>query len=129
MKIKRFQRWRKVEGGDKKKFKFRSSLVKVEGDKSLSKDAPIRSWTKIILLRPVGLLGRCKFSMGFRAIDGTTKISNAVRKTGDGCFGMRLGPEDCEFFIASNDGRVYLEAVECVDIKDSRPEISKLCLY
>lgn len=132
MKIMKWQRWRNITHGGEGKFKFWSGLVKVEGDKTLEKGCPMKNWKRAIVLGPVGD-SKVRFSMGFKAIDGTTKISTATRRIEDGLFCMRLGPDDCEFFIASNDGRVYLgDPVDCFNIigkEDKDPDTSKLCLY
>lgn len=117
MKVKRFQRWKKVNYGNKKKFKFWSHKIKGEGDKALTKDSPLRDWKKIIVLRSIGD-PETTFSMGFSTVSGDTKVSNVLRKIKKGSFGMRLGPEDCNFFIASNESKVGLELVEYTDITD-----------
>ncbi len=122
----KYQRWRKVDYGKDRKLKFWSYKVKGEGDKALAKDSPLRGWKKIIVLMPIGG-PETTFSMGFSAISGDTKVSDVVRKIKKGPFGMRLGPEDCEFFIASNDNEVGLEFVGYTDIADESK--SELPLY
>lgn len=117
MKKKIFQFWRKIEYGDRTKFKFWSLKVKGEGDKNLAKKTPMRKWRKIIILNPIGEL-ETVFSIGYSDIFGNTKICNAKRRVGQAYFGMRMGPEDCEFFIVSNYGEVELEFIKYVDIKD-----------
>lgn len=132
MKVKRFQRWRKVTYGDETKFKFWSPKTKIEGDKSSKNGSPISSWAKAVLLEPTVRPGgsfETTFSMGFSDAFGNTKVSSVTRKVNEGLFGMRIGPEDCEFFIVSNNEEVGLETIDCVDVNDSDPGISKLCLY
>ena len=102
-------KWRKrVKYGDKDEFKFWSSKVKGKGDKTLEKGTFLKEWTKVIVLTPKGKPDTI-FSMGFSSVFGDTEVSNALRKIEEGPFGMRMGPEDCEFFIASNQGEVVLD--------------------
>ena len=106
---------RKVEYGDKDEFKFWSPKVKGKGDKTLEKGTPLEKWTKVIVLMPIGSPDII-FSMGFSSVFGDTIVSDAVRRIGESSFGMRMGPEDCEFFIVSNQGKVELDFVHYVHI-------------
>lgn len=109
------QHWRDIKFADEKEFKFWASVTG-KGDKSLSSGTPQGKWKKSIILKPIGELGTT-FSMGFNSvIFGITRISDAIRKVEQGSFGMRMGPEDCDFFIASNDGKVKLEIVRYIGI-------------
>ncbi len=99
-------------------FKWWSPKVKGEGDSAMPKGSRTSDWRKIIILQPVGA-PKTIFSMGFSSIFGDTATSDAIRRIEEGPFGMRMGPEDCEFFIVSNEGEVQLEFVECVDIDKS----------
>ena len=126
MKVKKLQIWRKVDYGDERKFKFWSSKVKGKGDETLAKDSSLKDWKKVIVLKPIGNL-KTRFSMGFSSIFGETKVSSAIRRVEDESFGMRMGPEDCDFFIVSNEGEVGLEFVEYADIDDKTK--SELPLY
>ncbi|MDD4358310.1 MAG: hypothetical protein PHY30_00665 [Candidatus Pacebacteria bacterium] len=96
-------------------FRFWSEKVKGEGDETLGKGALPDNWTKVIVLKSKGDL-ETLFSIGFINADGNTMISKSERKVGDGLFGMRMGPEDCEFFIVSNQGEVALEFAYYVNI-------------
>lgn len=123
MKVKRWQIWKKVIYGKKNASKFWSPRIKGEGDKNLAKDSPMKDWRKIIVLKPTGE-PETSFSMGFSDIFGNTKVSSAKRKVKEGPFGMRMGPDDCEFFVVSNDDAVGLKFVEYADIGDeTEPEL------
>lgn len=122
----KYQRWRKVDYGKDRKLKFWSCKIKGKGDKDLAEGSPLRDWKKIIILEPVGD-PETTFSMGFSTVSGDTKVLSVDRKIKKGPFGMRLGPEDCEFFIASNNNEVGLEFVEYIDIADKSK--SELPLY
>ena len=126
MKVTRWQIWKKVIYGNKNAFKFWSPKVKGESDKDLSKDSPMKDWRKVIVLRPIGN-PETTFSMGFSDIFGNTKVSSAKRKVKQGSFGMRMGPDDCGFFVVSNDDMVELKFVEYADITDEAK--SELQLY
>ncbi len=128
MKIKRFQiwLWRKINYGDVKKFKFWSAQVKGEGDQTLAKDSSLQDWKKVVVLAPLGS-PKTTFSMGFSDAFGNTKVSTATRRVKEGPFGMRMGPENCLFFIASNKGIVELEVVGYTTIDDETR--SELTLY
>lgn len=124
MKTKWFQFYREVgEYHDTRRFWFWSSLVRSEGDKSLPPSSPKspskqwKTWRKVIKLRPQGD-PTTHFSMGFKDAFGRVMISTAKRRVGDGPFGMRVGPEDCELFIVSNEGLVGLEFVKYTNIND-----------
>ncbi|MFH1671297.1 MAG: hypothetical protein ABH889_00765 [Candidatus Portnoybacteria bacterium] len=118
MKIKKNQSWRKVNYRDEGKFKFWSLLVRGEGDEKLANDSPMDQWKKVIILRPLGD-PKTIFSMGFSDNLGNVKVSNATRRVAEGPFGMRMGPEDCHFFIASNNSEVRLELVDYTVIDES----------
>jgi len=78
-----------------------SNIVKALGDKRLApEDRDPAKWTKIVILRPIGP-SDAQFSMGFIAYNGYTAICDTPRRVVDGPFGMRMGPEDCSFFIAA----------------------------
>jgi hypothetical protein len=126
MKVIKWQIWKNVLYRDRTSFKFWSAKIPGTGDKSLPKGDPIKKWRKIIVLRPIGNL-ETVFSVGFNDILGRSKVSSATRKIKDGLFGMRMGPDDCQFFVASNTGEVKLEFVEYSDIGDE--SWSKLPLY
>lgn len=118
MKIKRFQIWRKINYRDIKKFRFWSVLVRGEGDETLAPGSSLKAWKKVIVLKPLGE-PKTVFSMGFSDNFGHIMVSSASRRVEEGPFGMRMGPEDCRFFIASNNGEVGLEFVEYATIADS----------
>ncbi|MBU2540099.1 hypothetical protein KJ786_02985 [Patescibacteria group bacterium] len=86
-----------------------------------------KDWRKIIILMPTGD-PKTRFSIGFYK-DDIYKLSTATRKVRNGPFGMRMGPENCGFFIVSNkkDRRLGLKFVEYADIDDKT--YSKLPLY
>lgn len=118
MKIKKHIVWRGTKYKENSEIKFWSNKIKGKGDKTLSKDSPsLRGWKKVIVLKPIGD-PETTFSMGFIPVSGGTKISNIVRKIRKGPFGMRLCPDDCELFIAGNDGKLKLEFVKYADIAD-----------
>jgi len=112
----RLQLWPKVQYNSRK-FKWWSVKVKGEGDTALSKGSPRGRWRKIIILQPLGA-PNTTFSIGFSSAFGETRISTAQRKVVEGPFGMRMGPEDCWFFIASNKGEVELNLMRYVDIDE-----------
>ena len=124
MKIKRHIIWRRVKYGNNR-FKFWSCKITGKGDKTLLKDSLFpRDWKKVIVFRPTGD-PETTFSMG-SSIAGITKVkvSDIVRMIKKGPFGMRLRPYDCEFFVASNVGKVGLEFVKYADIADeTEPEL------
>jgi len=122
MKIIQDQHWRKIEYNNTTEFKFWSEKAKGKGDESLPPGTPFESWRKIVILKPLGE-PESTFSMGFSSIFDGAEISDATRKVKDGPFGMRMGPEDCEFFIVSNDGKVELEIVQYVDIAELEPDL------
>jgi len=104
-------RWKRISKyEDKGEFKFWSSEVEGKGDETLGKGTSLEEWTKVIVLMPKGNSDTI-FSMGFSSVFGDTIVSDAVRRIGEGPFGMRIGPEDCEFFIVSNQGEVKLDFV------------------
>ena len=117
MEIKKHIVWRGTNYGKNRKIRFWSNKVKGKGDETLPKDSYLKDRKKIIILKPVGD-PETTFSMGFIPVSGNTKISNVIRKIERGPFGMRLLPDDCELFIASNDGKVKLEFVRYAYIAD-----------
>lgn len=117
MQIKRLQFWKGAIFGDLSLFPFWSKKVWGEGDESLSKQSPMRKWKKTIILSPFGNPDTV-FSPGFIDILGACKISSLTRKVEDGPFAMRMGPDDCWFFIASKKGMVYLDSIGYADIDD-----------
>jgi len=110
------QHWRDVKFGDEREFRFWSSVTG-KGDEALLPGSPLGNWRKIIVLKPMGDL-ETVFSIGFSSISGDTKVSDATRRIKEGPFGMRMGPEDCDFFISSNDGKIELEIVQYIDIAE-----------
>lgn len=111
--------WKKrVEYGSKDEFRFWSEKVKGEGDKDLEAKRPLEKWRKVIILKPKGSPDTI-FSMGFSSVFGDTIVSNLVRRIEEGPFGMRMGSEDCEFFIVSNQGKVELRFSRYADINES----------
>lgn len=131
MKVKIFQKWREViyKG---KEFRFWSETVDERGDKDLPENAPMREWKKIVLLEPSPTIDgsmEAWFSMGFLLPFGQAKISSATRKISDGLFGMRLGPGDCSFFIASNNGGVHLQGIDCVDKAELEKDKENITIY
>lgn len=107
MKKKRFQIWRESH----KKFGFWSKRVRGFGLEGKSR-------TTVIILNPTGS-PKTVFSIGFSDVSGNnSKISNATRRVEEGPFGMRMGRNDCDFFIVSNNGEVGLELVEYANIND-----------
>lgn len=119
------QTWRSVEyrGAE---FGFWSPKIKGRGDSSLANDSSMESWAKIILLSPTGKPDTM-FSIGFSDVFGNTKISSAKRKVKDGPFGMRMGPQDCEFFVASAEDSIGLAFMKYVSIEDRA--MQKVALY
>jgi len=124
--IKKHQILRTVKYRNKRGSRFWSNKIKGKGDQTISKDLLFpRDWKRVIVLRPIGD-PETTFSMG-SVIAGTNKVkvSNIVRPIRKGLFGMRLGSDDCEFFVASNTGKVKLEFVKYTDIADeTEPELS-----
>jgi len=126
VKIKRFQIWRKISYRDVKKFRFWSTQIRGEGDETLAKESSLKDWRKVVVLKPLGDL-KTVFSVGFSDNFGNVKVSKASRRVEEGPFGMRMGPEDCRFFIVSNNGEVGLEFAEHTTIADVTK--SELALY
>ena len=127
MEIKRHIVWRGTNYGKNREIEFWSNKIKGKGDETLPKDSPsLRGWKKVIVLKPIGD-PETTFSMGFIPVSGGTKISDIIRKIKKGPFGMRLCPDDCEFFIVSNSDKVKLELVRYADITDKTE--SELPLY
>lgn len=110
MKIKKSQKWQEVSYRDVKKFRFWSTQVRGEGDETLAEDSSLKNWKKVVILKPLGN-PKTTFSMGFSDAFDHTEVSNAKRRVEEGPFGMRMGREDCRFFIVSNSGIVGLEVV------------------
>lgn len=125
MKVKR-SLWRKIRYGNSEKFTYWSPKIRGKGDETLAEGSSIKDWRKVVVVQPSGS-PETAFSMGFSNVFGDTKISSAVRKVKDGPFGMRMGPKPCDFFIASNQGKVDLRLIEYTDIKDKTK--SDLFLY
>ncbi|OGD24254.1 hypothetical protein A2Z10_03285 [Candidatus Azambacteria bacterium RBG_16_47_10] len=107
------QRWDDVEYGKERirSFLCWSNLVEGRGDEKLK---PSRSsmlgafnwlrkyfrWKKYIILVPKTKVYDVPFRVGFYSKQlGVCKISTAVRNASDGPFAMRMGPEDCHFFV------------------------------
>lgn len=117
-----WQSWETVFYGRKgvENFLYASNLVKGERDDSLRPSrspmlGPINwiikclKWKKYIILVPKGGL-HTKFQVGFYdEVYGTCKMSSAIRKVYDGPFAMRMGPNDCYFFIVGYNEVVTLE--------------------
>jgi len=103
----------------REEFDYYSSSVKGEGDEDLPEDASMEEWTKVIILKPTGK-NKTIISPGFETVFGDVLVSNATRRVGSNPFGMRMGPEDCQFFVVSNEGEVGLEFVEYAHIDDDR---------
>ncbi len=124
MKVKRFQRWKKVN--IKEDFKYCSGFTEVKGDKNLPENAPREEW-KIVIFEPAPRPGGSReatFSMGFMLPDGTAKVSNVKRKINDGPFAMRIGPGDCNFFIVSDETPVALQVWDCMSREEAEKEES-----
>ncbi|HCP09063.1 MAG TPA: hypothetical protein DIT25_04695 [Candidatus Moranbacteria bacterium] len=67
-------------------------------------------WKKRIVLRPMGNL-KTEFRIAFHSkTHDLCMVSSAVKRVGDGPFMMRMGPEDCDFYVIGND----LVNLECV---------------
>ncbi len=126
MKTVKWHSWKGILYGDTGRFKFWSAQITGEGDENLSKDAPMKDWKKVVVLRPLGN-PETVFAIGFSNKFGSTKISTAPRKIKEGPFGMRMGAEDCQFFITSNTEAVKLELVGYVDVDDKSQ--ANLSLY
>lgn len=74
-------------------------------------------WKKCIILKVVGK-PEAEFVVGYRTInsDGCEcKISSDKKIVANGPFAMRLGREDCEFFIISNEPSIRLEFLGYMD--------------
>ncbi|MDP3998302.1 MAG: hypothetical protein Q8P89_01640 [bacterium] len=127
MRKKRFVRWGQyvpiILGRTPKNW---SSYAKGEGDSSLAVDSPMKDWTKIIILRPLGDQ-KTTFQIGFRDVFNNIKISSAKRRVKDGSFGMRMGSKDCNFFIVSINGAVGLGIMGYAHINDEK--YKNLALY
>jgi len=111
------QCWKNVKFGNKNEFRYWSPKVMGKGDKDLSPDSPLGDWRKIIILKPTGD-PEAVLLVGFSSVFGDTQISSVPRQVKEGPFGMRMGPEDCNFFIVSNDGKVELKIVQYIDIAE-----------
>jgi len=122
--IKKHIVWRTTNYKKNRRIKFWSNKVKGKGDKTLPKDSlSRRGWKKVIVLKPIGD-PETTFSMGFIPASGDTKISDIIRKISKGPFAMRLCPDTCKYFIASNNGKLKLEFVKYADMTDgTEPEL------
>lgn len=123
MKIKYLQKWTDVIYGSTGigRFKEWSNIVLGKGDETLRPSKPKMlgfwnwlkknwRWKKFIILMPYGDL-ETEFKMGFYSKQyGICKISSAIRKISDGPFAMRMGPEDCYFFVVGTE-EIVLEIV------------------
>ena len=112
------QFWRKVRYGDRRQFKFWSARMTAAGDQSLMDTVHpyrMKDWKKVAIFSPSGVPDTV-FFVGFSDIFGNTKISSIPRRIKDGLFGLRLGPDDCQFFVCSNDGEVGLTLAEYTTI-------------
>jgi len=110
MKKIRWQIWRKVLylKTNLRKFKHWSNLVSGEGDGILDPSAHKDTWEKFIILVPNGNLDT-EFRPGFYSEKfDICKVSSRVREISDGPFAMRMGPDDCHFFVVGTD-KVELE--------------------
>ncbi len=112
--------WDEVIGkyGDKDTFKFWSSKIKGKGDETLEKGVSLKKWTKVIILNPKGEPDTT-FLIGYVPYFGDITVARVTRRIYRGPFGMRMGPEDCEFFIVSNHKEVELEFVRYAPIGES----------
>lgn len=128
MKVKRVQIWKKTGFGNRRRFRFWSNRVGAEKDDNLPPDASLPTWIKVAILVPKGR-AETVFHMGFADTFGNVKVSSAKRRIGDGPFAMRMGPEDCEFFIASKKAEVRLELKGYSRIVSRRKEEEKIIVY
>lgn len=112
MKSKIWQRWTAIKYGRIYigPYTWYSNFVTGVGDKTLK---PVRGsslglfnwlikfwyWKRVIVLNPIGD-SFVVFQIGFwdRKRD-ICMVSSAIRKVSDGPFAMRLGPDNCDFFI------------------------------
>jgi len=110
--------WRKIkEYGNKKEFLFWSKKVTGIGDKTLNDNSKIPEWKRIIILEPKGD-PKIIFEIGFQAFNGSIEMTTVSREINQGPFAMRMGREDCKFFIASNQGELDLKIDRYADIND-----------
>lgn len=107
------QGWEDIEykGKNPRFFHHWSNLVEGVGDERLgsSRSAMVGSfnwfrkhllWKKYIILAPKAGRRDVNFRMGFYSKQfNICKISGAVRNVSDGPFAMRMGPENCHFFV------------------------------
>lgn len=109
MRNKIFQKWTSVVYGETKGFTHWSNLVLGLGDENLKQGDGFLKWKKLVILIPSGN-SDVRFQVGFYGKGtGICGISSTVRMVGDGPYAMRMGPEDCNFFVVSNDGPVELK--------------------
>ncbi|HXK32105.1 MAG TPA: hypothetical protein VJ378_01370 [Candidatus Paceibacterota bacterium] len=113
------QSWNNVFYGETTRFKFWSAQILIEGDKSLPERTPMGKWRKVAIFNAIGDPDTV-FSVGFIDFLGRCRVSGATRKVRQGLFAMRLGREDCRFFIASNKGEVRIECLGEADINDKQ---------
>lgn len=116
----------KFRGGE---FRFWSGKEHCVGDSRLSQEAPKKKWKGVFLFAPTGSLDAI-FYIGIVSPSGVAQIlSNKTRRVKDGFFGMRVGPQNCEFFVASDDAMVQLQGIDCVDRRDVKDSFKDADLY
>lgn len=111
------QRWEKTKVGKQiGAYRYWSDPVTGEGDPGVRSYGTgffqwigkVLFWNKLIVLVPKGDPGT-HFKIVFHSSDGLCMFSSAVRQIKDGPFKMRMGPENCDFFIVGGEGEVQLE--------------------
>ena len=120
MKALKRQSWKRVLFGDIERYKFWSAKMPVESDSNLPKGAPVKDWRKVAVFRVLGG-SDIVFFVGFS--DGSSnnvKISTVSRKVkeNEGLFGMQIGSDNYDVFVASNAREVRLEFIEYADKDD-----------
>ena len=120
------QKWKKIsypEVGFKTPARiYRSWSPKVfaEGDESLDEESPqhiwqewrVVHWTKVVVLNPTVQDEEkedVEFTVGFTNKFGDTEIATGIsRRVNEALFAMRMGPDDCHYFIVSKEEGVEL---------------------
>ena len=108
-----------------------------KGDITLDWDAPIKKWTKaVLLLVQGGAPDGTHYRVGFIDHYGERKIclpfsTKKERRVGDGPYLMRIGPRNCHFFVEGEAGPLYLIQIGNIyyDINSKSPGLRGKILY
>jgi len=115
---KNYSTWKHTVYG-KSQIKYYSKLIKGEGDTGLRTSSKARKgwifvksrWTKLIVLRPICLdpeaweerRSRLRMWPGYYSKKfEVCQVSKRTLRLSDGPFAMRMGPENCYFFVMAN---------------------------